>query len=64
VAQIDWDPAKAHANLRAHGLGFPEAVTVLDAVRQVLKEEMAAAKTTQGMPASSVRPHAKAIRGG
>lgn len=28
--QIDWDPAKARANLRAHGVGFPEAVTVLE----------------------------------
>ncbi len=23
-----WDPAKAHANLRKHGVGFPEAVTI------------------------------------
>jgi uncharacterized DUF497 family protein len=28
--QIDWDPAKAQANLRAHGVGFSEAATVLE----------------------------------
>ena len=28
--RFEWDPAKARANLRAHGVGFPEAVTVLD----------------------------------
>jgi uncharacterized DUF497 family protein len=25
-----WDPAKAEANLRKHGVGFPEAVTLED----------------------------------
>jgi uncharacterized DUF497 family protein len=25
-----WDPQKAQANLREHGVGFAEAVTVLD----------------------------------
>jgi hypothetical protein len=25
-----WDPAKAEANLRKHGVGFPEAMTVED----------------------------------
>jgi hypothetical protein len=28
--RFEWDPAKARANLRAHGVGFPEGVTVLD----------------------------------
>jgi hypothetical protein len=28
--RFEWDPAKAQANLRAHGVGFVEAVTVLD----------------------------------
>jgi len=27
--QFEWDPTKAQANLRAHGVGFVEAVTVL-----------------------------------
>ena len=27
--QIDWDPAKAEANLHAHGVRFAEAATVL-----------------------------------
>jgi uncharacterized DUF497 family protein len=26
---IDWDPGKAEANLREHGVAFPEAATVL-----------------------------------
>jgi uncharacterized DUF497 family protein len=28
--RFEWDPAKARANLRAHGVAFAEAVTVLD----------------------------------
>lgn len=28
--RIEWDPPKARANLRAHGVSFAEAVTVLD----------------------------------
>jgi uncharacterized DUF497 family protein len=28
--RIEWDPAKAAANLRQHGVGFPEAATVLE----------------------------------
>jgi len=28
--RIKWDPPKARANLQAHGIGFAEAVTVLD----------------------------------
>ena len=26
---VDWDPKKADANLAVHGIGFPEAATVL-----------------------------------
>ncbi len=28
--QYDWDPEKAKANLRDHGIGFAEAATVLE----------------------------------
>jgi uncharacterized DUF497 family protein len=28
--RIDWDPPKARSNLRAHGISFAEAATVLD----------------------------------
>ncbi len=28
--RLEWDPAKARANLRLHGISFAEAVTVLD----------------------------------
>lgn len=27
---IEWDPEKAKANVSEHGVGFPEAVTVLE----------------------------------
>lgn len=45
-------------------IAYIEQQSVLDAVRQVLKEEMAAAKATRRLPASSVRPRAKAMRAG
>ena len=28
--RLEWDPPKAEANLRAHGVSFAEAVTVLE----------------------------------
>ncbi|HSF02850.1 MAG TPA: BrnT family toxin [Solirubrobacterales bacterium] len=28
--RFEWDPPKAEANLRVHGVGFSEAVTVLE----------------------------------
>jgi len=28
--KFEWDPGKAAANLRVHGVGFAEAVTVLE----------------------------------
>jgi len=28
--RVEWDPPKAEANLRAHGVSFAEAVTVLE----------------------------------
>jgi uncharacterized protein len=28
--RVEWDPAKAEANLRDHAVGFPEAATVLE----------------------------------
>jgi uncharacterized DUF497 family protein len=30
VSHYDWDPDKAEANLRRHGIGFEEAESVLD----------------------------------
>ena len=34
-----WDPEKAEANLRKHGVGFPEAMTVEnDPIRLTLKD--------------------------
>lgn len=30
TVRVDWDPAKAKANLREHGVSFAEAVSVLE----------------------------------
>jgi len=30
VVRFEWDPRKAEANLRAHGVSFAEAITVLE----------------------------------
>jgi uncharacterized DUF497 family protein len=30
MVRFEWDPPKAEANLRAHGVSFAEAVTVLE----------------------------------
>jgi uncharacterized DUF497 family protein len=37
--QVLWDPAKAKANLVAHGIGFAEAATVLDDERAITRED-------------------------
>jgi uncharacterized protein len=36
---IDWDPAKAEANLKEHGVGFPEAATVLEDEYALTRED-------------------------
>jgi uncharacterized protein len=39
VSRYDWDPEKAEANLRAHGVAFDEAATVdLDPHRRILPD--------------------------
>ncbi len=30
MVRFEWDPRKAEANLRAHGVSFAEAITVLE----------------------------------
>jgi uncharacterized protein len=30
MVQFEWDPTKAAANLKKHGVGFREAATVLE----------------------------------
>lgn len=37
--KIDWDPAKAKANLLDHGIGFGEAATVLMDDRALTRED-------------------------
>jgi len=37
--RIDWDPAKAEANAHAHGVGFPEAATVLEDELALTRED-------------------------
>ena len=37
--RIAWDPPKAKANLRDHGVGFPEAATVLEDELALTRED-------------------------
>jgi uncharacterized DUF497 family protein len=37
--RFEWDPRKADANLRAHGIGFAEAVTVLEVAFALTRED-------------------------
>jgi uncharacterized DUF497 family protein len=39
---FEWDPRKADANLRAHGISFAEAVTVLEDTFALTREDSAA----------------------
>ena len=38
--RVEWDPRKAEANLRAHGIGFAEAVTVLEDAFALTREDL------------------------
>ncbi len=40
--RFEWDPPKAAANLRAHGVSFAEAVTVLEDGFALTREDPAA----------------------
>jgi hypothetical protein len=42
--RFEWDPRKAEANLRAHGLSFVEAVTVLEDALALTQEDPDALK--------------------
>lgn len=35
----EWDPRKAVANERAHGISFPEAATVFDDLRAMTRDD-------------------------
>lgn len=37
--RVDWDPAKAAANARKHGVAFPEAATVFDDEQALLLDD-------------------------
>ena len=37
--RFDWDPAKANANRRVHGVSFAEAVTVLEDELALTRED-------------------------
>jgi uncharacterized DUF497 family protein len=39
VVRFEWDPRKAEANLRAHGVSFAEAVTVLEDAFALTQED-------------------------
>jgi uncharacterized DUF497 family protein len=37
--RFEWDPLKAEANLRTHGIGFAEAITVLQDAFALTRED-------------------------
>ena len=39
LVRFEWDPGKAEANLRAHGISFAEAVTALEDVFALTRED-------------------------
>ena len=39
MVRFEWDPRKAEANLRAHGVSFAEAVTVLEDAFALTQED-------------------------
>jgi hypothetical protein len=39
MVRFEWDPRKANANLRTHGIGFAEAVTVLEDTFALTRED-------------------------
>lgn len=40
AVRFDWDPAKANANLREHGVSFAEAVSVLEDEFALTREDL------------------------
>jgi uncharacterized DUF497 family protein len=46
-ARFEWDPPKAEANLRTHGVSFAEAVTVLEDDFALTREDPDAAEETR-----------------
>jgi uncharacterized DUF497 family protein len=42
--RFEWDPAKAEANLRTHGVSLAEAVSVLEDVFALTREDAAGAE--------------------
>lgn len=44
AVRFEWDPRKAEANVRAHGVSFAEAVTVLEDALALTQEDPAAAE--------------------
>jgi uncharacterized DUF497 family protein len=45
--RFEWDPPKAAANVRAHGVSFAEAVTVLEDAFALTQEDPDAADETR-----------------
>ena len=45
--RFEWDPPKAEANLRTHGVSFAEAVTVLEDDFALTRDDAAAAEESR-----------------
>lgn len=47
MLRFEWDPPKAKANLRTHGVSFAEAVTVLEDDFALTRDDAAAAEESR-----------------
>ena len=45
--RFEWDPRKAEANLRTHGVSFAEAVTVLEDDFALTRDDLAAGEESR-----------------
>jgi len=50
VVRFEWDPRKAEANLRAHGVSFAEAITVLEDAFALSQEDPDALEEQRFVP--------------
>ena len=50
MVRFEWDPRKAEANLRAHGVSFAEAITVLEDAFALSQEDPDALEEQRFVP--------------
>lgn len=60
--EFDWDPAKAEANERKHGVSFLEAASVFGDPLSVTVDDPGTPSANDGMYSSAVRVAAGCLR--